>query len=89
MRLYRNDNTNPSLNLALEEWLVTTAADDCFMLWRNRPAIIVGRNQNAAAEINQDFVQKNNIAVERRLSGIDWAGGERVDIECGSALAVG
>ena len=69
MRLYRNDNTDPSLNLALEEWLVTTATDDCFMLWRNRPAIIVGRNQNAAAEINQDFVQKNNIAVVRRLSG--------------------
>ena len=68
MRLYRNDNTDPSLNLALEEWL-TNADDDCFMLWRNRPAIIVGRNQNAAAEINRDFVQKNNIAVVRRLSG--------------------
>ena len=43
--------------------------DDCFMLWRNGPSIIVGKHQNTLAEINLDYVQKHNIKVVRRLSG--------------------
>lgn len=39
------------------------------MLWRNRPAIIVGRNQNTAAEINAEFVQRQGIKVIRRITG--------------------
>lgn len=69
MLLYRNSSNDPSFNLALEEWLLDSATEDCFWLWRNRPAIIVGRNQNTAAEINQEFVQQHNIDVVRRLSG--------------------
>jgi len=44
-------------------------ADDSFMLWRNAPSIIVGKHQNTLAEINVDYVKKNNIPVVRRLSG--------------------
>lgn len=44
-------------------------SDDCFMLWRNGPSIIVGKHQNTLAEINLDYVQANNITVVRRLSG--------------------
>ena len=40
-----------------------------FMLWQNEKSVIIGRNQNAYAEINRDFVDKNNIAVVRRLTG--------------------
>jgi lipoate-protein ligase A len=69
MLIYRNDNTDPYLNLALEEHLLTTSRQDCFMLWRNRPAIIVGRNQNTAEEINAAFVRDRGVAVVRRLSG--------------------
>jgi lipoate-protein ligase A len=69
MLLYRNSNTEPSLNLALEEWLLQEAVEDCFMLWRNRPSIIVGRNQNTVAEINREYVEANKIPVVRRLSG--------------------
>lgn len=69
MLIYRNDNTDPYLNLALEESLLTNSARDCFMLWRNRPAIIVGRNQNTAEEINAAFVRDRGVAVVRRLSG--------------------
>ena len=39
------------------------------MLYRNRPSIIVGKHQNALAEINPEFVKKKNIMVVRRLSG--------------------
>jgi lipoate-protein ligase A len=39
------------------------------MLWRNSPSIIVGKHQNTLAEINIDYVKRNNIPVVRRLSG--------------------
>ncbi len=39
------------------------------MLWRSKPSIIVGKHQNANAEINLDFARKHNIIVLRRLSG--------------------
>lgn len=39
------------------------------MLWRNKPSIIVGRNQNTLAEINIDFVREHNLPVIRRLTG--------------------
>ena len=39
------------------------------MLWRNANAIIVGRNQNTAAEINADKVREYNTVVIRRSTG--------------------
>ena len=65
-----NDHhTDPYFNLAAEEHVFKNFKEDCFMLWRNAPSIIVGRHQNTLAEINQDYVKQNNIAVVRRLSG--------------------
>ncbi len=64
-------STNPSFNLALEQYIFDEMPKDkeYFMLWQNDNAIIVGKHQNTIAEINQDFVNKNNISVVRRLSG--------------------
>ncbi|HRY31965.1 MAG TPA: lipoate--protein ligase [Bacteroidales bacterium] len=56
-------------NLATEEYLLKEFKEDFFTLWRNEPSIIVGKHQNALAEINLDFVRQNNIKVVRRLSG--------------------
>lgn len=39
------------------------------MLWQNDNAIIVGKHQNALAEINLDYVKAHDIKVVRRLSG--------------------
>ena len=39
------------------------------MLWRNAPAVIVGRHQNTAAEIDHDFVRERGIAIIRRITG--------------------
>ncbi len=61
--------TDPYFNLAAEEYVMDHFDRDVFMLWRNAPAIIVGRHQNTLAEINVDFVRENNIPVVRRLSG--------------------
>jgi lipoate---protein ligase len=62
-------NTDPWFNLAAEEYMLKNFSQNCFMLWRNEKAIIVGKHQNALAEINLDYVRENDIKVVRRLSG--------------------
>jgi len=69
VRLLVNHQTDPAYNLALEELLASESREDMLMLWRNDNAIIVGRNQNTAAEIDADFVRVNHIQVVRRMTG--------------------
>ncbi len=69
MRCIHNTSLDPYFNLAAEEYLLRNTDRDCFMLWRNSPAVIVGKNQNAHAEINEEYVRKKNIVVVRRLTG--------------------
>jgi lipoate-protein ligase A len=69
LRCILNPHTRPSFNLAVEEWLLRNSREDVFMLWRNAPAVIVGRHQNTLAEIDQDFVRERGIAVIRRITG--------------------
>jgi len=64
-----NNNTNPYFNIASEEHLLKGFDDDIFMLYRNEPSVIVGKHQNAFAEVNYLFVKQHNIPVIRRLSG--------------------
>ena len=63
--------TDPGFNLALEEYVFEKMPRDqeYFLTWRNDNAIIIGRHQNTAAEINEEFVKEKNIKVVRRLSG--------------------
>lgn len=68
--LYIETNSfDPYYNLAAEEYLVKNKKEDICMLWRNNPCIVIGRSQNAMAEIDYDYVKKNNITVVRRMSG--------------------
>ena len=69
MLCINDHNTDPCFNLAAEEYVLKNIADNCFMLWRNGPSVIVGRHQNTLAEINVDYVKRNNIKAVRRLSG--------------------
>ena len=69
MLCFIDKTTDPYINLATEEYLLAHFSEPVFRLWRNSPSIIVGRYQNTSAEINGDFVSKNNIPVVRRLSG--------------------
>ena len=64
-------STDPQYNLAFEEYVLTSVAShqNCFMLWQNDNAIIVGRHQNTVEEINLGYVRENNIKVVRRLTG--------------------
>jgi lipoate-protein ligase A len=62
---------DPRYNLALEQYVFDSLdkKNSYFMLWQNHNSVIVGKNQNTTAEINQEFIDAHNISVIRRLSG--------------------
>ena len=63
-------STDPAYNLAFEEFVLTHRREGNYLiLWQNRNAVIIGRNQNAAEEINRAFVEEHNIHVVRRNTG--------------------
>lgn len=62
-------NTDPYFCLAAEEYLLKNFSENIFMLWQSENAVVVGKHQNAMAEINHRFVHENNIAICRRISG--------------------
>lgn len=63
-------STDPAWNLAFEEYILKTRRQgDWLLLWQNRNAVIVGRNQNALEEINREFVDAHGIRVVRRNTG--------------------
>lgn len=65
-----NPSRDPYFNMALEDYLVhSDIKEDLFVLWQNRPTVVVGRHQNSHAEINLPYVREKGIAVVRRLSG--------------------
>jgi lipoate-protein ligase A len=55
--------------MALDEYALSEMEDELIMLWRNEAAVIIGANQNAADEIDMDFVRERGIVVARRMSG--------------------
>ncbi len=66
---YHLNNPDPYFNLATEEYLLKNKQEDVFMLWSSDSSIVVGKHQNALAEINHRYVRENHIKVARRLSG--------------------
>ena len=69
MKFFYNSSTDAPFNLALEELIASCIEDDVFMLWRNRSAVIVGRNQNTAAEVDSSYAKENDIQIVRRMTG--------------------
>jgi len=69
MLCIHHHSTDPYFNLAVDEYIFKHIDEDCFMLWRNDNAIIVGKHQNTLSEINVDYVQEKGIKVVRRMSG--------------------
>lgn len=69
MRFIQNNETDPFFNLALEEYLLKEVPFESCVLWSSAPSIVVGKHQNAMAEVNYTYVLGNHITVARRLSG--------------------
>ena len=56
-------------NLAWEEALLTLRSESVFLLWRNGPTVVIGRNQNAWEEVHWPTMEKYAIPIVRRISG--------------------
>lgn len=69
MYIIVHDITDPYFNIAAEEYFLKEFQDEFFILYRNEPSIIVGKHQNALAEINYKYVRNHGIKVVRRLTG--------------------
>lgn len=69
VRCIHLNSLDPYFNLAAEEHLLKKYEEDIFMIWRSESSIVVGKHQNALAEINHKFIRENNICVARRISG--------------------
>lgn len=69
MIIIKNSHTDPYFNLAAEEYLIDNIPGNLFMLWINEASVIIGRNQNAFAELDTDYIAAHSIKVVRRLTG--------------------
>lgn len=69
MKYLRLTTTDPYYNLAVEEYLLRHTQDDIFMLWQNEKTVVIGKNQNAYAEVDLDAARDLGIRIARRLSG--------------------
>lgn len=71
MRYLRNTSTDPYFNMAFDEYCLERLPDgeNFFFLWRNRPSVIIGLNQNAYSEVNLNYLKDNNITLARRVTG--------------------
>lgn len=71
MRFLTNTSTDPYFNLAFDEYCLENVGKDetYFFLWRNRPSVIVGLNQNVFAEVNLQYLQDHGITLARRVTG--------------------
>jgi lipoate-protein ligase A len=73
MFLIDNNNiTDPTINLALEEYCVRNLdmnVSDYLLFYVNQPAVIIGKHQNTIEEINHDYIRNQGVHVVRRISG--------------------
>lgn len=71
MKYIINNSTDPYFNLAFDEYCLENIHSEqpYFYLWRNRPAVIIGLNQNAYSEVNLEYLREHDITLARRVTG--------------------
>ena len=69
MRYVINNCTDAHWNMAHDEFLLEGLRDTVFSLWQNAPAVIIGLNQSAYAEVNLPYLESNGIKLARRVTG--------------------
>ncbi len=69
--IVKPESADPAVNLAMEEWAIRHLNPDYSYLffYVNRPAVILGRNQNVLQEVNLRACWENDIPILRRISG--------------------
>jgi lipoate-protein ligase A len=70
-RILRSVETDPVINLAIEEALYRNRKDHeiLVLFYRNTPSIIIGRNQNPWSECDVSWSVEHDIPIVRRISG--------------------
>ncbi len=69
MKLLTLATKNPYYNLAVEEYLFRNSEDNVIILWQNEPTVVIGKNQNAYAELNLEYIKEKGINIARRITG--------------------
>ncbi|XP_036419343.1 lipoyltransferase 1, mitochondrial [Colossoma macropomum] len=68
----KSASTDIFQNLALEDWIhehIDVQERSVLLLWRNSPAVVIGRHQNAWQECNLSLMRSMGIPLARRRSG--------------------
>lgn len=69
MKYILNTCTDAHWNMAHDEFLLEGLTDTVFCLWQNAPAVIIGLNQSAYAEVNLPYLESHRIVLARRVTG--------------------
>lgn len=69
MKFLNVTTTDPYRNLAIEEYLFLHSDDDVLLLWQNEPTVVIGKNQNAYAELALDVIRERGVHIARRITG--------------------
>jgi len=69
MLIFFRPITDPYLNIAAEEFFIKHSTEDICMIWLSEKSVIIGKHQNAFAEINYPYIRAHKIPVIRRISG--------------------
>ena len=66
MKFLTNISTDPHFNLAFDEYCLENVRKEepYFFLWRNRPSVIVGLNQNVFSEVNLQYLDLRLLLME-------------------------
>lgn len=70
--ILRSRSTDVYQNLALEDWIDTNVdlqRRSVLLLWRNQPAVVIGRHQNPWTECDLRAMRRAGIPLARRRSG--------------------
>ena len=71
MKYILQNSTDPHWNMAFDEFALESLDMDepVFYLWQNAPAVIIGLNQSAYAEVNLPYLESHGIVLARRVTG--------------------
>ncbi|NLW20178.1 MAG: lipoate--protein ligase [Clostridiales bacterium] len=68
-RYFETANTDPALNLAIEEALLLQAGGPALFLWQNAHTVVIGRGQNAWKECRAQLLEQEGGTLVRRSTG--------------------
>ncbi|KAH9002269.1 Lipoyltransferase and lipoate-protein ligase [Lactarius hatsudake] len=80
--IYVSQSSDPYFNLTFEDWLFKEKSthEPLLLIYRDRPCVVIGRNQNPWKEVNFPELHRANIPFIRRRSG----GGTGVPCDMGN-----